>query len=458
MRQRTQLITGSLLFLFVFFTHSISRNSTPFDSSWTIPTILSILNQGDTELHEFLPRMIEHRYYGVECVSADYSVYPAWRYRKACPDGTLMYNHYPTGTTVLALPVFVVMDGALRVSGGWIRAVADPVLTPMMRDFFDRRYLETSAIAEIVIASVFVAMITVLIWLIFRRYLPDWISMLMALLFAFGTPAWSTYSRALYQHGPLALMLALTLYLLTLSERKPGLVSWTAIPLTFGYFIRPTGILPAAAIGAYVLFHHRKFFPKWVVLSGLTAAPFLLYNVVIYHNPIMPYYTCQRWLPFEPRSILRFLEAMAGQLISPNRGLLVFCPFLVFAFWGIYLAYRTHWRTPLTYYLGAVVGLHWLVICTYADWTAGHSYGPRYFSDILVILFYFLIPALLRLRQQSTMRWRLLLVLFAVLSVGIHARGAWDYDVFLWNLQPDINFNRSRGWDWRDPQILHGLF
>ena len=126
--------------------------------------------------------------------------------------------------------------------------MADPVLTPMMRDFFDRRYLETSAIAEIVIASVFVAIITVLIWLIFRRYLPDWISILMALLFAFGTPAWSTYSRALYQHGPLALMLALTLYLLTLSERKPGLVSWTAIPLAFGYFIRPTGVLPAARL------------------------------------------------------------------------------------------------------------------------------------------------------------------------------------------------------------------
>lgn len=458
MTRRAEIATAIFLFLLVFVAHSLSRNSTPFDSCWSIPTILSLLNEGNADLNEFPGKAGEYRFYGVDCVAEDHSVYPAWRNLEPCPAGTRWHNRYPIGTSLIALPVFIAMDAALRIVGPVVGPAAAPVLTPMMRAFFERRYVETTAIVEIVIASFFVALTTVFIWLLFRRYLPDWVSVLAALVFAFGSPAWSTFSRALYQHGPLSFLIIIAIYMLIRGKEMPRLIPWTAVPLALGYIIRPTAVIVIAAIGAYILFHQRRHFLRWAALAALTVAPIIVYNLAIYRSPVMPYYTNQLLLPLEWSSIPPFLEAVAGNLISPNRGLFIFIPVLVFLPIGLWQAWRRRWEAPLTAYLAAAMLAQWAVICWYADWTAGHSYGPRYFTDVLVIQWFFLIPALQWVSEQTAVRRNVLVAALAVLSVAgvaIHANGAWNYDVFMWNKDRyDVNRNHWRAWDTSDWQVL----
>ena len=135
-----------------------------------------------------------------------------------------------------------------------------------------------------------------------------------------------------------------------------------------------------------MLVHHREQFRKWLVLAACTAIPFLAQSVLVYHWPLAPYFVAQRFLDVSPGSLPRLLAALAGQCISPSRGLFTFSPFLLFSLAGMYLAFRRGWQTPLVYYLAAGVALHWMAISAFGDWTGGYSFGPRYFSDVVPIL------------------------------------------------------------------------
>ena len=59
--------------------------------------------------------------------------------------------------------------------------------------------------------SVGTVLVAIVIFLIARQELAALPAMLVALAFAFGTSAWSTASRSLWQHGPSMLLLGLAL-------------------------------------------------------------------------------------------------------------------------------------------------------------------------------------------------------------------------------------------------------
>src|SRR5207248_2106541 len=97
---------------------------------------------------------------------------------------------------------------------------------------------------EIFAASGMVAITAVLLYLIARRSrLSAPSALAIALIFAFGTSAWSTASRALWQHAPSMLMLTAALYLLVLAQepssrwnsdyRRLRLVQFASLPLAF---------------------------------------------------------------------------------------------------------------------------------------------------------------------------------------------------------------------------------
>jgi hypothetical protein len=253
------------------------------------------------------------------------------------------------------------------------------------------------------------------------------------------------------------LMLTAALYLLALGASRPALLSWTAAPLTMGYFIRPTAGIVLALVGAYVFCHQRRQFTKWLLIAAVAAAPFLAYNLFIYHWPLQSYFTPPWFLPPIPANAGPILSAFAGSAVSPSRGLFVFSPFLLFSIAGVWLAVRRKWMTPLAYYLGAALALQWLLLADYMYWTGGHSYGPRLFSDVLPLFMFFLIPAFLWLRLDDPRR--LLSVAFyvsVVVSVFIHYRGATTRAPYEWNgHQPEVSIERA--WDWRDPQFLRGI-
>jgi hypothetical protein len=450
--------TGIALLLFggVLAAHLISPVSQSGDSFWTVPVMLSLLSEGNTNLDEYSQLLREKKYGGAECVTADYRVLwpdPA----RGCPDGSHYYYWYPVGTPVVALPLMIAMDASLRVAGPAVERVAGDRLGSVARAFLRRDYLAAHLLVEVAIASTIVALTAVLLFFTARLYLSAAGSITLALLFAFGTSAWSTASRALWQHAPAMLMLTAALYLLSRAATRPALLPWTAAPLALGYFIRPTMGIVLALVGAYVLLHHRRQFPKWLLAAVIAAAPFLAYNLVIYHQLLQSYFMLSLFLAPTPSNFARILSAFAGTVLSPSRGLFIFSPFLMFSIAGIWLAVRRKWMTPLTCYLAAAPALHWLALSDFVYWTAGHSYGPRLFTDVLPLLLFFLIPAFLWLRLDEPHRpLSIAFYLCVLVSVFIHFRGAMYWAPYEWNGHSS-EVSASRAWDWRDPQFLRGI-
>jgi len=440
--------------LLVFAAHSLSPIATSSDSRWTVPLILSLLSQGNTDLDEFASDMRAHGYRGIQCVDAGHRVISPSS-ETGCPAGSHAYYTYPIGTSVLAAPVMIAMDACIRVLGPVAAGLAGARLTPVERQFAGREYSKCYALVELVLASFIIALAAVAMFLTARLFLPAAGAALLAFLFAFATPAYSTASRALWQHGPNMLMLAAALYLFSRAGSRASFLKWTAVPLVFACFIRPTSIIFVVLTGAFVWVHHRGQFRKWLLLAACTAVPFLAHNVLVYRWPLPPYFMAQRFMEISPRSFGPLMSALAGQCVSPSRGLFTFSPFLLFSLAGMCLACRRSWQTPLVYYLAAGVALHWFAISAFADWTGGYSFGPRYFSDIVPILIFFLVPVFQLPRKPMLLA--AVFLLCALASLFVHFRGATTWDVYLWNGDAG-GVTPARAWDWRDPQFLRGLF
>lgn len=448
------LLCACVLFAVVFVSHSLSPNATSADSRWTVPQMMSLLAEGNIDLNEYPERLRENRYYAIDCVGSDYRVSVPDPVR-GCPASSRYYGHFPIGAPVVALPAMVVMDLVLRVAGPLLLRFGGGRLSPVERAFLSRDYLHAAALVEMVLASFLIAVTTALMFLIAREFLSRRPALLLALLFAYGTAAWSTGSRALWQHGPEMLVLAVAVCLLLKARRLPSLSAWSGVPLALAYFIRPTGAIALVALGLYMLLHHRDRFGKWTLLVMATAAPFLVHHLAVYRRPLAPYFTHQDFLAFSLRSVGPFLAALAGQAISPSRGVLVFSPFLLFLLPGLWLAFREGWQAPLSRYLAAILLVHWIAISAFVDWTAGSCFGPRYFSDVTPLFVFFLIPAFQAFENRHAPRMAVLVfTLTAAIACAIHFRGAANWDVERWN---DDGVNSARAWDWHDPQFLRGL-
>ncbi len=446
-------IWATALFTIVFTIDALCPVSTMFDSRWTIPVALSLLDRGDTNLDEYHDLIEREQHYAVECVEADGAI-------SLGNCNGHYYNWYPVAVPVLASPLVFGLRKVVLLLSPLLARLVNPSLTPLRFAFVTGDFITSRAMVEMVVASFFVSLATVVIFFIGRLFLPDAYSALLALIFAFATSAWSTASRALLQPAPSILMLSLALYLLLTADAKPWRVAPAAVPVALAYLLRPNNALIVAAVTLYVAAHYRRYLAAYLLCALPVAAAFLVFNESIYHRALPTYFT--RSLPRLPSNFSPLLQAAMGAMVSPSRGLLIYTPVFLFSAWGMVWARRTGWRQPLANYLIAIVVGYWLLIVVYFEiWWGGHSYGPRYFCDVTPIFVFFLIPVLMRWRESVKWPPRPSVVAFAILlgvSGFIHSRGARTMDVYLWNLSPaNVDQNPGRLWDWSDPQFLRGL-
>jgi hypothetical protein len=116
------------------------------------------------------------------------------------------------------------------------------------------------------------------------------------------------------------------------------------------------------------------------------------------------------------------LTGVAGLLVSPTRGLLVFSPFLLL----LLLAFRhlprdrDERRLTLAMIAGVVIQL---LLYAKTDWRSGLSWGPRYMTDLLPFLMWMLVPVVAALRGAG----RAIFALLVGVAVVIEAIGAFSY-------------------------------
>jgi len=403
---------AAILFCLVLLIYIRSPVMTSSDSRWSVPTAKSLTKEGNTNLDEYRA-----------FISQD-------DYRIEQREGHL-YTIFPIGSSLLAAPIAMITN----------------------ENVIDESYMDV----ERLVASLLIAVSSLFIYFISLSALENQkYALLMAIIFAFCTPTWSTASRALWQHGPSITLLTLALFIVFKAKNRSALIQYLSLPLAFSYVVRPTNLIPFALFSLLVLFRYRKYFIRYLLWSLTIIVPFLIYNLSIYHSLLSPYY-----LPGRLDSHSHLFEALAANLISPSRGLLIYSPVFFLALYGIFLKLKRHRFEHLDFILCGIIVLHWLAISSFPHWWAGHSYGPRFFSDMTPFFLYFLLPVVMDIRERKRKNWVFLTTLVLVLtalSFFINYRGAVSTEVFEWNIYPvDVDLEPERIWDWKDIQFLRGI-
>jgi hypothetical protein len=360
---------------------------------------------------------------------------------------------FPWGPSVVSAPLVAAYDGWLHLRGSSLREYLNSHFAP--------------ADLEIKLASFYVALTTALLFLLlFRRLKRLWLALFLSVAFAFGTSMFSEISRALWSHAPSVLLLIAALYLLQIFEDHP---EWRDARLTrqgalvagacgfalgLGYFVRPTDLVPLVVLIAALALRRWTAGVAALVGAAIPLTGMLALNLSVLGKPLQGYYEFNRARPSGT-----YVVALAGNLVSPARGLFVWSPFLLLALPAAVRAVRHPGRDRVLSVCCVVILLHWLSIASLRPWWAGWSVGPRLFSDVLPFFMLLVGETFARLPRWSTDRRTVALwsgvALLVAFSFFTHIRGATHESVPAWNAKPlDVDQHSDRPWDWSDPQFL----
>jgi len=192
-------------------------------------------------------------------------------------------------------------------------------------------------------------------------------------------------------------------------------------------------LAPLAGLGSLVLAYNLYFFAR--PLGGYPALS-LVRDSGSAHFPILK----------------RFVDGLLGSLVSPSRGLLVYTPWTVCAFWGAARLWKQNspsWIRPLIVAMAATL----VVQVGGGDWWGGFCFGPRYLTDLLPFMTWFLVPVLDSIRVRHGLR--LVFAATVAIALWVQVVGAFYYPAGNWDGRPvNVSFEPKRCWDWSDTQLL----
>ena len=467
------------------------RNATEHDPAFTPLTADSLVHGRGVALDSFgAKRLIGHPVvltdealdpgFVVTAVGAD-----GWSELRAAVDDpdVDVRDYFPWPAAVLAVPGVVVTDAVAALAGG------DDSHELIAEHRFS--FVHTASASIVVLGAALALRAAALVVLggspDRRRLLAN----ATALVFAFGTSAYSTAGRALWQHTPSLLLLSLAMWCAVRvqpafcvsltshsdvgdTQNAEGRVDpWVvglAAALTGAAIVRPTNLGVALVLLAWVLVRRRG---QWVptlasVLVGgvVVSGAFVLVSQALLGRWLPEYYSAGRlrfgeWIP----------EAVAANVVSPSRGLLIASPFLLLAIPGTWIVWRHRERDhrALVVALWAGIAVVTASVSAFPQWWAGHSFGPRFMTETVPLMFVLALPAwdavfaADRLRAGAPRRSRsvaavVAVTVLAVWSIGFHASGSVAGVTGCWNLYPDdIDSDPSRVWSVTDSQVLEPL-
>ena len=315
------------------------------------------------------------------------------------------------------------------------------------------RIVLIARITEKVSASIIAAFSVVAFLALARKLVEPKSAWMLTVAYAFGSPTWSISSQALWQHGASELALILALLFLIRETEDPGRLLFAALAgwcAGFGVAIRLSGAFPCIVMAAYAALSHWRLRSKAAFAGAalLPVAAVLIYNLRVFGNAVGSYPA--GWLLKG-----NLLEGIVGLLISPSRGLLVFCPVFLFSAIGVYFWFRTSQRAHAPVYLVClvIVVAHFLTLARYRLWWGGFSYGPRLITDVIPCLVILMIPAMCMV--EASRPWKFAFGATLVFSIVVQAIGAFCYPNGHWDSSPrSVDQAQERLWDWRDNQIV----
>jgi hypothetical protein len=314
-----------------------------------------------------------------------------------------LVSMYPPVTPVLAAPLYL-----------------PAVLYLNATDWGVQRVERVGRIMEKLAASLIASISVVLMFLLLRRQTDLKTAAWLALLFGWGTSTWVISSQALWMHGIGQLLVIGLLWLSVLPRRTRSCAAMTGLLCALLACNRQPDAILAAGFAIHALLRDRGNFKFFVAGAVVPVAATLAYNTEVVGNWIGGYGLALQGQKLDI-SLLNTVKGVGGLLFSPVQGLFIFSPFLLFALPGFMRQFRQPSLRLLSLLLAGAAVLQVLFYAA-VNWSSGVSWGPRFLTDLLPILFWMLPPVVEGLRGNAR-RVFVALSLFAVASSAIGAFG-----------------------------------
>ena len=286
-----------------------------------------------------------------------------------------------------------------------------------------------------------------------------WPALLAALVYAFGTAAWSTGTQALWQHGPSLLFLSAAVALLV----RPG--RWMPVAglfLGLAVFNRPSNLLFAAPLALFVLLQYRRSPRVWLAFLGLAAIPaaVMAWYSIEYHGSLLALGQGHAFSGKHGGQPTGFdaplFKGLAGLLFSPARGLFVYSPVFLVSFPLLLTRLRPSAERPWLRWLclGALLDL--LLFAKWSVWWGGYCFGYRMLTElvpVLLLLLALVFDRVFALPRRPRLLWAGLLAPLVALSIWFNFLGA-RYFTPEWSEEKKVDQeNQSPLWDLGDTQL-----
>ena len=347
-------------------------------------------------------------------------------------------SSYPVLTPVVVSPLYI--------PAAWWLAHKQPPPTEQAWQFYAEAMEKLSA-------AVLAALSVGIFYLAIRRVLSPKGSLFLALIFGLASPTWNIASQVLMLHAMSELSFALLLWALLHDEESGQSAFWIGLALALAVANKLSNVVVAAPIVVWFMWKHRRrlapFFAPLVAIGGLVLA----YNLYYFQSPMGAYvqaFNAVGYSGVELRGNL--FEGLAGLLLSPNRGMFIYVPWTLLSIAGAVRLWRDN---PYTWGRFLIVGVvaHYVMYAKLDRWYAGYTFGPRYMTDVMPLLAFFLVPLWNEFTNRRLMKAAL--VATVALAFAVQLIGVYYYPNGDWNSKPvSVDDMPQRVWDWRDLQIV----
>jgi hypothetical protein len=235
-----------------------------------------------------------------------------------------------------------------------------------------------------------------------------------------------------------ASILLLTAALAILVRNWSRALPLAGVLLGLAIWNRPTNVLIVAPLALYAVIRYRRQIPSFLAALAVPMLFMAIYSY-LYCGSVM--YLGQGRSMMDDLSTggaLRsdFGAGLAGLLVSPNRGLLVFDP--IFAVGLVFLIYASFSRRELPIFKYMLAGIV-LSLCCYAHWRVwwgGWCFGYRLISELTPILILATAVAWDRwVSRWAITRWTFIAA--ALFGIYVHGLGAGYSHLAHFNATPD---------------------
>jgi hypothetical protein len=341
---------------------------------------------------------------------------------------TRVLPRLPLGTPFLVLP-----HTALAVAG----ARGERLTLTLARRW------EKHAAALVAVAAV------ALLFAGVRRAFGDAAALGTAAVFALATTLPTAGSQALWTFTGEVFFISLALFFLLPEIPSEERALAAGVALGAAFLCRPTALAAGVALGLLALRRGRKDTAAFARGAAASLALVCLFQIALYDHPLGAYGTFNTG---EEVWAGNGLEGLAGNLVSPSRGALIFFPYLLLVPVAAGAVRRqASLRAP---WIGALFafGATFLLASLYGKWWGGHSLGPRLLSEAAPFLALLTLPLWLERSRRGGFAGTLLI---AAVSLAAVNQLVFSYNprAGAWNGEVNVDSHRSFLWSWRNSQL-----